>query len=273
MKKYENALIYQLHNHSIHGATIDAFEYFFAVYEHNKNFKLILIDSNKQVAEKICSVIEDRYNLEGIENFRENIEFLKFHELVKTRFKKAFISSFHTTKRIKGLVFSEKIFITCGTMELGQKALFNRKLYDVTHFGEMPFDDRDVEYKIKVLFKRFKPLTFSNEGIYINSPRNDDTKFISELNLPKNKPIIWKSRSHLYNLFEHFDTYIYYHANKWFDPHPRLFLECKFYDKEIHYYNKFDIKDGSYYRYHDVIKNGLTGRYLDENDEIVRQLI
>ena len=59
---------------------------------------------------------------------------------------------------------------------------------------------------------------------------------IIELDLP-DKPIILKSGNHLGNLFEKFDTYVYYHANKWFDPHPRLFRECKFYGKEIHYIN------------------------------------
>jgi hypothetical protein len=67
--------------------------------------------------------------------------------------------------------------------------------------------------------------------------------------------------------------YVYYHANKWFDPHPRLFLECTFYNKEIRYYNKYDIKDGSYYRYIDVMLRGIDDRTLSKDDEIVRQFI
>jgi hypothetical protein len=75
------------------------------------------------------------------------------------------------------------------------------------------------------------------------------------------------------NLFEHFDAYIYYHANKWFDVHPRLFLECAFYNKDIHYFNKFNVKDGSYYRYHDLMKYGMEDRHLNEHDEIVKEFI
>lgn len=82
-----------------------------------------------------------------------------------------------------------------------------------------------------------------------------------------------KAKKHKENLFENFTHYVYCHANKWFDPHPRLFLECTFYDKKIIYNNLFDIKDGSWYRYNDIIKNGIEGRTLTRDDEIIGQLI
>lgn len=67
-------------------------------------------------------------------------------------------------------------------------------------------------------------------------------------------------------LFEHpqnfhalFNTYIYYHTG-YFDPHPRMFGECEFYNKKIIYINKDNIKDGGYYRFfnkENIIKEDL----------------
>jgi hypothetical protein len=137
----------------------------------------------------------------------------------------------------------------------------------------MPFDDRDEKYKLKILFKRFPYLSKSDEGVYINSPKNNNFTQINDFIKKLNKPVILKERKHLKNLFELFDTYIYYHADKWFDPHPRLMLECKFFNKIIYYINDHNIKDGSYYRYHDLITNGLKNRFLDETDEIVKEFL
>jgi hypothetical protein len=86
--------------------------------------------------------------------------------------------------------------------------------------------------------------------------------------------IIQKDKvNHKKNLFEQFTTYIYYHANKWFDPHPRLFLECSFYNKDMLYINSDKVLDGSWYRWHDIQERGIEDRTLTENDDIVSQLI
>jgi len=77
---------------------------------------------------------------------------------------------------------------------------------------------------------------------------------------------------HPTNFHQLFNTYIYYHTG-YFDPHPRLFHECVFYNKKIIYINKNNVKDGSYFRYHDAITNGLKNVWLDETDEIIREMI
>ena len=75
------------------------------------------------------------------------------------------------------------------------------------------------------------------------------------------------------NFFEYFNVYIYYHSGNYFDPHPRLPLECTFYNKHVRYFNETNIKDGSYYRFEDLSINGLSNRFLNKDDEIVRQFI
>jgi len=74
------------------------------------------------------------------------------------------------------------------------------------------------------------------------------------------------------NFFESFDTYNYVVQQGRWDAQPRLLLEAAFYNKKITYANPSDLKDGSYYRYKDLIANGLTNRYLDSTDEIIKTL-
>jgi len=272
--RYDSALIYHMPHTKLHGAVIDAFEYFFAIYEHNKDFKLILIDSTKEIAESVYKILENRYILDGIESYKDNVVFLRLIDLITTKFDKAFISSRHTAERVKGLVFANKLIVTSGTFDVDQKILFNHDLHNVVYYGEMPYDNQDIQYRIKILTKRFKPLENVRDGVYVNSPRNKNMDFLDEMSdIIIGKPVIVKAEKHMANLFEHFDTYIYYHANKWFDVHPRLFLECAFYDKDIYYFNKYDVKDGSYYRYHDLMENGMKDRHLNEHDEIVKEFI
>jgi hypothetical protein len=78
--------------------------------------------------------------------------------------------------------------------------------------------------------------------------------------------------SHPKDFHQLFNTYVYYRLN-YFDPHPRLFYECVFYNKKIIYINHDNIKDGGYFRYIDAIQNGLKNCWLDENDEIVKEMV
>jgi hypothetical protein len=39
------------------------------------------------------------------------------------------------------------------------------------------------------------------------------------------------------------------------------------------YFNNYEIKDGSYYRYKDLLENGLEKRILSKDDEIVQLFI
>lgn len=69
------------------------------------------------------------------------------------------------------------------------------------------------------------------------------------------------------NFHQIFNTYIYYHLDYW-DPFPRLFQECKFYDKKIIYINHQNIQDGSYYR----MQNHKDNHALDTTDTIYQKI-
>lgn len=126
-------------------------------------------------------------------------------------------------------------------------------------------------YKQKINFKIFKKydtfennafLTCVSKGLISEDELNEVLKLIK----PEQKLIVSLQRDQKITndrvicLYEHpkdfhalFNTYVYYHTG-YFDPHPRLFHECYFYNKEIIYINKNNIKDGGYFRYKEIQK-------------------
>lgn len=182
-----------------------------------------------------------------------------------------------TLKDVKGFVNiindKSKILILSDLHTDIDSHIISKKCYPdgcVEYYGEMPYVYKDHQYTMKMLLKKLRKPKKANKAIFLHSPYNEDYSFLEDINLP-DKPIIYKTHSHKYNLFESFDTYVYYHANKWFDPRPRLFAECYYFEKEILYFNVPNIKDGSYYRYNDLMHNGIEHRHLDDSDEIIQQ--
>ena len=256
----------------ITGSTINAIEYFLAIFEHNPDVKLVLVNGAEVVRDMFINLAESRYDLDDLD-YKDSIICLSKIKLVSQRFDKVLVLDFETIKETRDLLHANQLIVI-------QEKHTDKKEYtfdelnskDIILYGEMPFQVKDIQYRMKMLFHRFKMLTKVESGIYVNSPHNKDYSFLKKLDLP-NKPIIYKSRNHLDNMFEHFDTYLYYHADKWFDPHPRLFHECCFYNKKVIYQQSKKILDGSYHRYIDMILNGIQGRILNKNDEVVRRFL
>lgn len=262
----------------MNGSLVNAFEYFIAMYEHNPDIRLYILGTTDKGVDYIISIMENRYDLSDLEGYRDNIICIKLKDMIRLEFDNLLVLDFITISVTKGLVRAKNLIVISEKHTSDPKYFYRKDLYNVTYYGEMPFHYKDQAYRMKLLLHRFKPLRFVKEGIYINAPFTNPLTFdynkpsIKALNLP-DKPILLKSGKHLDNLFENFDTYVYYHANKWFDPHPRLFIECSFYGKEIYYVNDYGIKDGSYHRYNDVMENGIHYRDLSKDDEIVRMFI
>ena len=270
--QYNNALIFYLDSLRMAGDIITAFEYFLYLYEQDKNFKLIILDLDKKLIDEFHNIMNDRYNFSGIDNYKDNVIILKRSDLFHVKFNKVLVVDHYTISKTRGILRANKIVVICNLLTDNRDFRYNKNCYNVIYYGEMPFHNKDREYKMKFLLNRFKDLKNVKEGIYVNSPFNNDYSFLKKLTLPE-KPIIKKSRIHHQNLFEAFDTYLYYHANKWFDPCPRLFIECFYYNKKIIYYNELNIKDGSFYRYNSIINEGLENRFFNENDEIINEIL
>ena len=257
----------------ITGSTINAIEYFLAIFEHNADIKLVLINGDEVVRDMFINLAESRYDI-GDLDYKDSIICLSKIKLVSQRFDKVLVLDFETIKETRDLLHATNQLIVIQEKHTDKTEYTFDELNskDIILYGEMPFQIKDIQYRMKMLFHRFKMLRSVTYAIYVNSPGNKDYSFLKKLDLP-NKPIIYKSRTHLDNMFEQFDTYLYYHADTWFDPHPRLFHECYFYNKKVIYHNPKIIIDGSHYRHIDVNLHGLQGRILNKNDEIVRSFI
>lgn len=271
-----NAVIFYVSRDSrLTGSTINAIEYFLAGYEYNKNLKLILVDAKKVFKEKILNIIRDRYELECLDDFYNNILRIKRFKLLNLKLDRVLILDYFTILKTKGILNVKKILVISEKYTDDENFFFDKGIYNVTYYGEMPFHYKDIDYRMKCLFDRYKPLRWEEQGTFVNAPyydNYDEIELLFKDILPS--PMFFKHKhKHKQNLFETFTHYLYYHADKWFDPHPRLFLECTFYDKEITYYNPKLIKDGSWYRYKDIKENGIKDRKLSKDDEIIKQLI
>jgi len=263
------------------GSTINVLEYYIEGLTHNSKLKLYLINGTPSFKRKIQKISNERYIFEkrGWEKAMINIIDIQKYNLPSIEFDTVLIMDYKTINEVKGIIRAKKILVISEKYTDQPEYFLSKDLYNVEYYGEMPFHYKDHNYRMKCLFDRYKPLKDVREGTYINSPHNDDliynmdiTLFITKYNLPI--PFIFKSKTEPEeNLFEKFTHYLYYHADKWFDPHPRLFLECIFYNKIISYYNPNEIKDGSWYRYNDIMENGITNRTLNRDDEIIKELI
>lgn len=263
----------------INGAIVDVFEYYFAILEHNKDIKLFLIDFSNEFADYLISLMEERYYLDDL-NWKENIVRIKRFNTVKYNFERVLVIDYSTINRLRGILKAKNLDVITEITVVSDlhtdkpEYMFHKDLYNVTYYGEMPFVYKDKEYRMKLLFDRFKPLGEVQDGYYIHSPRNNQVDELPRrLGLNLKMPVYFKQESHMKNFFEYFKTYIYYNCGNYFDPHPRLPLEALYYNKIVHYHNPTKVKDGSYYRFEDLRQNGLEERSLTKNDEIVRRFI
>jgi len=267
-------LFYVFKHRPLVGSLFNAFEYFMKAYELDKEVKLIFVCGSKEDIEYYMSIFENRYDLSGLDDIRSNIITIKKRtSIVRHKFETVLVVDYSTINMTRGLFLPNKIVVISEKYTENPDFFYRKDFYNVIYYGEMPFHYRDINYRMKFLFERYKPLSSVEEAIYINSPNATDYDFVKELDL-QNKPLIFKSRtSHLTNMFEKFDTYVYYHSNAWFDPHPRLMIESTFYEKEVLYFNKYKVKDGSYYRFEDLKQNGLNNRNLTEDDEVIMEFL
>lgn len=266
-----DALVYTAKKLS--GSLIDAFEYYIAIFQHNKNFHLLFVGDKLGAMDwnGLYSIIKERYDL-GDLDWEKNIKFLKKrNDLLFHKLNKALIIDWGTIPRIKGLLSANKTIVIPEFVT--DEIYLSKRIYNAEYWGEMPFVYRDREYKMKFLFDRYKPLTKEEEGIFVSAPNHENVENDEYIKPYLTKNWFRKLVNHQDGFFEKFDTFIYYHSDRYLDPHPRLIHESWFFGKKVIYLNPYEVKDGSWYRYQDLIDNGLEDRYLNKNDEIVREFI
>lgn len=270
---FVNAIIfYNFEPPMVNGSLINAIEYFLCAYEHNKGVYLYFINTTEITRKQFIELIKDRYKLDGLEGYENNIVTCLKNDLIRIKFNTVLVFDYATIKKTKGLINADKILVVSDALTTNLDYLYSKKAQNVIYYGEMPFQYKDYRYTMKMLFSRFKEISTCEKTTYIHSPKNPDTSFVEALDLP-DQPIMFRQPGHMKSLFSKFDTFVYYHAHTWFDPTPRLMHESYFYNKKIVYINEFKFKDGSWYRYKDLMKFGLVNRYLNAFDVIIGQLI
>ncbi len=261
------------------GSLFDSIEYFVEIYKYNKDvhlliniFPLTIPTNNLDIIRQIKELIVLKYNYTDL-SFFDNIHSIRFKEIfLRTHFNKVAVFDLGSPKLFKQFILRcNEVYVVS---ELTDKEHFyESKFNKVLYFTEMPFCYSDIPYKIKMAFKHFRQYQTISDNLYINYPRAQPTQQVLDIVSQHNKPLLVKDNNSYFDLHRHFNEYIYFQSPYWFDTHPRLFHECKFYDKPYHYYNFDNVKDGSYYRYHDSLTEQLSSRELTRDDEIVMRMI
>jgi hypothetical protein len=194
----------------------------------------------------------------------------EFQISISRKFKHLILLEYTTLENFKHILNSENIIIVS---ENTSESYFLKRP-NVTYYTEMLFCYKDVDYKIKSYFDIYKPITNFENRLYVNYPKGNIEEVIDTVRkYSKDKEILDKERNSNPNIHEEFSEFLYIKSPYWFDTHPRLFLECVYYHKPYYYENEYNIKDGSWYRYHEIKEEGIQNHILDENDEIFRTIL
>jgi len=287
LRYFNKLIIYSLHldyDFKVNGSLVDTLDYFITIYEHNPDIKLVLLESSESHKNKLRNFVLNRYNLDAgfIHLMFDNIIVCSRLDLRMAKINKLLLMDLGTIRDIYNYcpIVCEDIHII---VEDGSEGIFKKAKY----YSEIPeiFDVYgSTRYIIKMRLDLIKKPTIIKSGTYVNHRNNPlyidfNPNYVREHMIVKAEMDMvydnwfFKKDTPVDNLFEEFDTFVYYKSCDWFDTHPRLFTECFYFNKKIIYINKGNVKDGSWYRYYDLINNGINHRFLTKDDEIVKEFI
>ncbi len=238
---------------ALNGALVDVLEYYLYAKHIKKDICLIFLENPDffDVRSTIRDIIQDRYTINF--DWEQDVHYWKSKsQLPSTKFKNILIFDYTTLEHVP-IMCGEKIHI------FYDHEPDKIKLYKILNahnhieiYNEMPFGI-GKPYRMKFAFDLYKKI----EG-YVAGHSFVDKKEDRIL------------KDHKKGLFD-FDVYEYIHDGT-FDRRPRMMIESYYYGKNVKYTNETGIKDGSYYRFQDLRKNGLSNRNLTPKDEIMRLL-
>jgi len=267
----------------INGSIIDSFEYYYTLWEQDKTVQYIFVDASSNNIEFIHDFLKKRYIIDS--DCLQNIISVKTTKLILHKFKKILITDSTTVNMMKNnlpIQSYEKHIIT----EFGDNKFNLKNRTNVYYYSEMPENriSGDEYYYTKMRFDLIRPPKYHKNKLYVNAPKygpvkgaKDKLEFLKIINEKvKSEELdgyIEKSSGTNSNVFEEFSHYMYFKTLNWPDPRPRMFHECYYFKIPITYINIYNIKDGSYLRYHELIKNGLENRHLTKDDTLIKILL
>lgn len=265
------------------GSLVDAIDYFITIHEVNKDITLVMLNSSIEYKEKLLAFIRNRYDLSSTQfsSLFKNIQVMSYENIRVSVANRVLLLDYYTVRMLYDYcpIVYKKLYII---VENGSEKVFKKAKF----YTEIPeiFDvDGSKPYIMKMRLDIVKKPKIVKNLVYVNhrpDPSNSHPRdrykkeheaVTQEMNEMFGDNWFFKKDSPVDNLFEEFNTFVYYKSSDWFDTHPRLFVECAYFNKEIIYINKENTKDGSWYRYNDLLSNGIKHRMLDTSDEIVKE--
>lgn len=248
-------------NNKINGTLFYCFEYF----QFLKNFvdaKFYIVGINDQDLNLIRKMFSEKYTC-------------SFDGVLPIK-----ITELHGLKLDRTLVFDVMTFDHCKAFLTGQVHCYSNNTHpnykyqdsrEVIYYGTYSeYQVFDIHSHIKINFDIFKPLQQQGCGVFISCPN----RAYIESNLQRyqqqfNKPVYLKKHdAGSGNIFDMIDSVHYVHTQR--DTNNRIIPEAFYYDKQVTLEYVYDETDSVYYRYNDIIANGLNNYILTEDDLMVQ---
>jgi len=254
----------------LYGSLFDAYEYFSFAVRFNPDLKMWFSTLNLRVKSEVKQALKQRYT----DTVTDKISFMNisevFRKLLTTKIRKLFFFDLSSLRILQQVPCQcQKIFYV--TEFTSKDFLLNRK--NVVYCSEMPFCRTDMKIRMRFFFETYRKFSEFENNLYVNYPKGKLEEVKDIIESVSKKPVLFKENKALYDLHKHFDEYLYVKSPYWFDPHPRLFHESKFYGKAYHYVNNLNVKDGSYYRYLDSIENDISTRDMTTDDNLIQEML
>jgi hypothetical protein len=255
----------------INGSFIDAVEYYIYLKSIFKE-RVYLAFLNNRYKNNLDFILKDRYKNLDLNNLYKNVIELKKIELVYQK-DILILLDYTTIETIYNFINENNLIILSNFNE----RFINKypKLNKYPILSEMPYhyNNQDNKYIFKFLFDYYKNYDSIDDKILVRAISFKNINY-NKYNLDENKVILSTNFNNLITKdhFSSFNKFVYISNKEVFDQKPRIFIECKYYNKEIEYYSEDEdnIFDGAYYRYNWILNNKIEDRNFNDSDEVIK---
>jgi len=275
-EKYQLCIMSCPVNHGISGHIYEIIDYYLLLKEY---YNICLIISDNIQRHTLSDIINSKYNIteEELEILLSNTIFHKNPNIIICS-NVLIVDGYYDSVNL--VVRAKNIFMFSCPLDNAYSSRDNHYiLHDYRIYKE---GKNTINYKKKIYLDRLKSIETTENNILLYGTKNCreiknideivnyvDGKIICITDIPMidTEDVIYKYPP-VDNLFELFDTYIYTPVSIKFDCSPRFIVECKYYNKNVIYYN-IDYDDiGLYWRRYDI-DNDFQSLFLTKDDDII----
>jgi len=248
----------------INGSLFYAFEYFVFLNKFKKTVFYISNIRDEYIGE-LKEVFKNRYNFNNhLLDRIIAIKTIKQYTLINKNIKKALFVDVRSYENIHA-------FLNCPLVIYSNEAheITTKKPHKV--FGYYDYQNFQIKEKLKFNFEIYKPISNKKTNTALVTRVLGAENVIHKIDIKENN-IIYKPKEHaIESVFEKFDTLYYYHS--FLDTNNRLIVESLYYNKNVEIIYTGLKKDSVYYRYNDIMNNGVDGYRLTKDDLIIQEML